>query len=220
MNDAALQLGIISSDNVFGPAVERALSAFEGIEIIWSYHLDAELSDELARQPVSHALIEYSEDGEAAVRAAREVRQKFPKISIIVAGVPCRADRLLDLIEAGASGFLMNDADEEELIFALESVGHRRAYSPAELTACVFEGVGEWARRSSRSLTRDLVSLSARELQVASELSRGLSNKEIAQRLNVSPQTIKNHMHNILKKLHLNNRVEVAQYARNHDLVG
>jgi DNA-binding NarL/FixJ family response regulator len=87
------------------------------------------------------------------------------------------------------------------------------------MTTSLFSRIAELARERLPRLPQRALKLTVRELDILNEIAQGLSNKEIAQWLFIEPQTVKNHIHNILDKLHLHTRLEAVLYARERDLL-
>jgi DNA-binding NarL/FixJ family response regulator len=87
------------------------------------------------------------------------------------------------------------------------------------VAASLFSRVAELAHRRRLNTPPGSVKLTSRELEIVDAIADGLSNKEIAQRLRIETQTVKNHVHNILDKLHLHSRLEAVEYAHQSNLL-
>ena len=87
------------------------------------------------------------------------------------------------------------------------------------MAASLFSRIAELAAERMPSIAQSSIKLTPRELEIITEIAAGLSNKEIAQQLSIEPQTVKNHIHNILDKLQLHNRLETVQYAHERNLL-
>lgn len=122
-----------------------------------------------------------------------------------------------EAIRIGASGFLLKNADPEDLVAAIHTVSEGHALLAPAVTRRVIE---EFARRSPRpELKADLHQLTVRELEVLGLLARGLSNAEIAQQLVLGGATVRTHVGRILSKLHLRDRVQAVVLAYESGLV-
>jgi DNA-binding NarL/FixJ family response regulator len=133
----------------------------------------------------------------------REIQAK-----LVAYGVPEATDRILACAEAGASGYLAEDASAEELLARMEDVVREDFVYPPMIVAGLIKRVALLAERPSASEEASL--LSPRELQIVDFIARGFSNKEIARDLSIETNTVKNHVHNILTKLHVRRRYEAA----------
>ena len=113
---------------------------------------------------------------------------------------------MLAAVKAGATGYLVKSASREELIDAVHRVGHGDAVFTPGLAGLV---LGEYRRLQEEPGP----SLTARETEVLRLVAKGLSYKQIAERLVLSHRTVQNHVHNTLRKLQLHNRVQLTRWA-------
>ena len=153
-----------------------------------------------------------------SLELAKDLRKDFPKIKIIMMDfVPLQEDILL-FVQAGVSGFILKDASVEDFLLTIRSVAGGLKVLPPNLTGSLFSQiVDQVVNSSSPSKIIESVKMTKRERQVVELVADGLSNKEIAQKLHLSTYTIKSHIHNILEKLALHTRVQIAKYAHNSD---
>jgi DNA-binding NarL/FixJ family response regulator len=107
----------------------------------------------------------------------------------------------------------MKDATFEEFFSTIRAVARGVQVLPPELTNSLFDQIVRSAIGGSRTRTIEAVRLTARERQVVELLGDGLSNKEIAKRLHIAVHTVKSHVHNVLEKLSLRSRLEVAAFT-------
>ncbi len=130
-----------------------------------------------------------------------------------------RDDYLFDGLSAGASGFLLKNADPDDLVSAVRAVGHGHALLAPEVTRRVIEAMTEAAagaaagRGATREQRRALVTLTEREREVLELVAAGLSNAEIATRLHLGEATVKTHVSNVLAKLGVRDRVQAVVFA-------
>ena len=147
--------------------------------------------------------------GVGGIEACRRIRWAVPETRIIMLTMSDEEDDLFEAIKAGASGYLLKDVPGEEVLAAIGRVGEGQAIIPASMAATLLT---EFARRSLPPLTD-------REVEVLRLVARGQANREIAEALVISENTVKNHVRNILEKLHLHSRVEAAVYAHQQHLI-
>lgn len=140
------------------------------------------------------------------------VHREVPAAKVIVMGLLPREEDVAEFVRAGASGFIMKDAVFEEFLETIRAVARGAQVLPRALTNSLFAQI---AARSGGSRARKLeaVRLTSREREVVDLLGEGLSNKEIATRLNIAVYTVKSHVHNVLEKLALRSRLEVAAFS-------
>jgi len=152
-------------------------------------------------------------DGTGA-EATRAILADAPKTKIVVLTVHEDEERLFEAIRAGAIGYLFKNVRVAELLETLRGVMRGEA---GILGATARRILDEFARLSP-SHREEAPTLTAREVEVLRELANGASNQEIAERLVISQNTVKNHVRNVLVKLHFHSRREAADYVRRHGL--
>lgn len=141
------------------------------------------------------------------------VKKDFPGARIIIMDLaPVQAD-ILHYVKAGASGFILKDASLNDLLITIRSVAEGSTVLPALLVDSLFSQIVDQAVREGKSGLKDSVRMTKREREVIELLSEGLTNKEIGQRIRISTYTVKSHIHNIMEKLALHTRLEIANYS-------
>ena len=154
----------------------------------------------------------------SSLNLVKVVKKNSPGAKIIVMDlIPMQAD-VFEFVQAGVSGFILKDATVIDFLKTIRSVAKGSQVLPPNLTGSLFSQIVEHAVNGSKpSALLDSVRMTKRERQVIELISDGHSNKEIAQKLHLSTYTVKSHVHNILEKLALNTRVQIAKYAHDSD---
>ncbi len=151
------------------------------------------------------------------VEATRKIKLERPETKIVALTVSDEDDDLFEAIKSGAEGYLLKDLRPQELFDLLRGV--MRGETPVS-PAVASKLLNEFRRRPRHDPSETPgIELTHRESEVLQLVTEGLSNAEIASRLYVVEGTVKNHVHNILDKLHLENRVQAATYAVREGLV-
>jgi DNA-binding NarL/FixJ family response regulator len=141
------------------------------------------------------------------------VKKEFPDARVIVMDlVPVQAD-ILQFIKAGASGFILKDASLDEFLSTIRAVYEGEKVLPENMTESLFSQIIEFAIKKGNVKVKEAVRMTKREKEVIKLISDALTNKEIAAKLNISAFTVKSHVHNILEKLALHTRLEVANFS-------
>ncbi len=154
----------------------------------------------------------------SGVDAISKILQKKPNVDIVFLTIHASEQLAFAAIRLGAKGFLLKDIAAPALLNALRRLKKGElAVSRLVLSHFVNETLPFFASRNGERINSDSI-LTFRELEVITELSTGDSNREIAQRLSISENTVKVHVHEILRKLKLSSRQGVAEYARRHGL--
>jgi DNA-binding NarL/FixJ family response regulator len=143
----------------------------------------------------------------------RDILEVAPEARVIVMDLLPVPEDVLDFIRRGASGFVVKDATVDDLVHAIRSVASGMEVLPPVLTDTLLSYIAHLASRRPTAGTRRAVRLTAREREIIDLIADGLSNKEIAQRVHLTTHTVKSHVHNILEKLALHSRLQLAAYA-------
>jgi DNA-binding NarL/FixJ family response regulator len=147
-------------------------------------------------------------------RLVAAIKHAAPEVRVIVMDVLPLPEDLHDFVNAGASGFIAKDATLDAFVSTVRSVASGTDVLPPALTGTLFSHIVSVAVARKPSEVLKAVRMTERERAVFDLIADGLSNKEIAQRLHLATNTVKGHVHNILEKLALHTRLQVAVYAR------
>jgi DNA-binding NarL/FixJ family response regulator len=140
------------------------------------------------------------------------VRTHLPEAKVIGMGfVPSQSD-IVEFVEAGASGFILKDATVKEFLGTIRSVAQGAKVLPPLLTGSLFSHVIDLAIKKRKGKPANSVRMTKREREIIVLIADGLSNKEIAQRLDIATHTVKSHVHNIMEKLALHTRLQIAKF--------
>lgn len=145
------------------------------------------------------------------------VRKTAPECKVIVMDLLPVQEDVIEFIRAGASGFIMKDATIEDFVRTIRSVAEGTDVVPASLTGTLLSHIADQAVLRRTPGVMQAVRMTKREREVTDLIAEGLSNKEIAQRLNIATYTVKSHVHNILEKLTLHTRLQIAAHAHRTD---
>jgi len=151
------------------------------------------------------------------IEATREITAAQPDVRVVVLTTFDVDDYVYGALRAGASGFLLKDADPDDLVAAIRVVAGGDALIAPSVTRRLIAEFAERPEPSRRG--RVLDTLTDREREVLEELARGCSNAEIAEALYVSETTVKTHVSHVLAKLHLRDRVQAVVAAYESGLV-
>jgi DNA-binding NarL/FixJ family response regulator len=182
--------------------VGEAENGLEGVEMAGELHPDLVILD--VDMPIMNG-----------VEAVRLIREQVMDVKVIMLTVSDVEDNVMDALRNGAHGYLLKDLRPEQLHDMIRSVMRNETpISPAvagRLLREIREGGTRKVTTPSSNAARSVVT--PRELEILRLVAVGLSNKEIAKRLVITEGTVKNHVHNALEKLHLDNRIQAAAYV-------
>jgi DNA-binding NarL/FixJ family response regulator len=152
--------------------------------------------------------------GKSGLEAIKEIKQRQPQARILVLTSYAEDENVLAAIRAGAYGFLLKDTSTEELVHTIHSVFADKLTLPQELTHILLRNQAESRETPSAS---DV--MTERETDVICCVAQGMSNKQIAGQLSISTATVRSHVSSIMRKLNLENRTQLAIYARENGLI-
>ncbi len=221
MNDAAgapgIRVMVVDDHPMWRDAVERDLQA-AGFEVV---AVAANGSEALARFPAARpdvVVLDLQIPDPNGVEVTAEVVRQDPSARVLILSASGEQSDVLDAVKAGATGYLVKSASREELMSAVRRVAAGDTVFTPGLAGLV---LGEYRRLSDPSAGSDHPDhpeLTDRETEVLKMVAKGMSYKQIAERLVLSHRTVQNHVQNTLRKLQMHNRVELTRYAIEHGL--
>ena len=161
-------------------------------------------------------LMDINMPGSDGVEATRRIMQKHPGFRIIVLTMFREDEHVFQAIRAGASGYVLKDADSVEVVRAIRTVAAGGSILDPAMTAKVFN---QFKVLSEMSEKNNREGLTDRELEILTLIAQGASNREIGDKLFLSEKTIKNYITSIFQKLQMSDRTQAAVYALQHGLI-
>lgn len=154
--------------------------------------------------------------GISGIEATARAVEALPRVGIVMLTISRDDDRVVEAVRAGALGYLLKDAELDEIVSGVrDAAAGRPVLAPAAAGAMMAE-----VRRGAPRAVAPTVELTAREREVLTLLAHGCDNAEIGERLFVSLSTVKHHVSHVLDKLGVDNRLQAAAFAIRHGLAG
>ena len=141
----------------------------------------------------------------------REIQARFPRVKVLMFDMPDNEDEFIAAMHEGAEGYLLRDASTDDLKEAVRALCRDEAVIPRKLSLSLVEFVSGQRTYPVRSSQGEAAGLTNREHQLVPLITARFTNKQIASRLGISEQTVKNHLRQILHKLNVKHRSEIAQ---------
>lgn len=204
---------IIGEYRLFREAVAASLSHQEEIALLGSGTDVNETLQRLATMPVDVVLIDAASGKHYAIDTTAKIKRKLPEVKVVILGVGQNQNVLLDFIENGANGYAFKQSSLGELFDVIIAVNNEEMPCSPAVAASLFLRLNELSRENRRQRVQVQTKLTQRELEILRLVAADLGNKEIAQRLNLSLSTVKNHVHSILKKLQVRHRGGAIRYV-------
>jgi two-component system NarL family response regulator len=207
----AIRVLICDDHALFRRGLIMVLEAEDGIEVV----AEAEDGDEAIRKAEEFApdvvLMDVRMPKVSGIAATRAIADVIPTAKILMLTVSDEEVDLYQAIKAGATGYLLKEISIEEVADAIRSVTAGQSLISPSMASKLLVEFNNLAKQAEERTV--VPRLTERELQVLKLVARGLSNREVAEDLFISENTVKNHVRNILEKLHLHSRMEAVVYA-------
>ncbi len=201
---------------LFRRGVASLLAAETGFEVLGEA-ANGQQAVEMTRQLMPDViLMDISMPVMDGLEATRQIKAEFPYVRIVILTVSDGERSLFEAVKSGAQGYLLKKIEPPALYSVLRGVVRGEAPVSRLMAGRLLE---EFARLHRDLAPAQATGLTSREQEVLEHVTRGKSNKEIAAALAIAENTVKNHLKNILEKLHLENRVQAATFALRQGLV-
>jgi len=145
------------------------------------------------------------------------MQDELPQVQVIAMDILPDYVDVVEFVRAGGAGFILKNATLDDWVDTIRTVATGTKVLPPILTQSLFTRIVELVINNKKDIPMDSVKFTSREREVVTLIAEGLNNKEIAQRLYIATHTVKSHVHNILEKLELNNRLQIAVFARSEE---
>lgn len=152
-----------------------------------------------------------------SLRLAEACKKEMADVRVIVMDLLPVHEEIAEFVNAGVAGFILKDATFEDFVATIRSVADGARVLPPRMTGSLFSQIAEAAVRRGSESALEAVRMTPREREVIALIAAGMSNKEIAKRLNVATDTVKSHVRNVMDKLALHTRLQIAAYAHHQD---
>ena len=206
---------IVADDHtIFRDSLCKMLALESDFEIVGQAANGREVVDLVAGQDPDIVLLDLRMPGLDGLEALRQLRSKKSNAKVIVLTAVDDEDMYVQAVRNGASGVVVKQTATELLIKSIRKVHEGEIWLDSKTTAAVVRAFT--AARQVLPFDRRPLRLSNREREISGLVVQGFSNKEIAERLFIGEQTVKNHLHNIFEKLGVSNRLELALYIVQH----
>jgi len=200
---------IVDDHPMYRQGIRSALSIVAGFEVVGEASNGEEAIEQATSLMPDIILMDIQMPDTSGIVATRKILDVSPHIGIIIVTMFDDDDSLFSALRAGARGYLLKGAEHEEIARSVKAVAAGEAIFSAPIATRIIDYFS-----APKSRQQILPELTNREREVLELVANGISNKEIAQKLVISPKTVRNHVHNIFTKLHVNSRFQAIMLAR------
>ncbi len=223
MNTNKVQVFIVSQQSLFRQGIEHSLSPMEDIEISGAAEVNDGVLSAIDNLPPDVALVDIDGPADSSLTLARRIKQRSPNIAVIMLTSNPNDAQLFQALKAQAVAYLNKETTVDQLVDTIRRVA--RGEHPINESLTTRPKIAEQVLRqfqelSWRSESEAFISpLTPRETEILNYIAHGYFNKQIAIKLGISEQTIKNHVTSILRKLNANARTEAVVVAIKQGLI-
>ncbi len=208
-----IRVVLVDDHRVVSRGVHSYLESFGDLSVVGvavnAEELLSRLDEWMPEVVVMDLLMPGGMDG---VEATRHVRQRWPRTQVVALTASTDDARLIGSLRAGAIGYVRKDADPEVLLAAVRAAAKGQSLIDPAVASIVLQELAHHSQAHGAELTD-------RETDVLKQLAQGKTNREIAEALFISEETVKSHIGNILSKLHLAHRTQAVIYALKQGLI-
>ena len=212
------QVFILAENRLLREALTRILSKKSDLQVVGAAAFSPDVVEQIRSAAPDVLLSDSAAIALSELRLVSEVRAAIPGLKVVMIGMDADPETFLRGVREGVVGYILKDASALEVATAVRSVANDEAVCPPSLCLVLFEQVAKQNSHPASFVIRHNLGLTRREQQLVEMISHGLTNKEIASQLNLSEQTVKNHVHRVLRKVGASNRVAAVELCRLPDL--
>lgn len=206
---------MLADDHILLREGIKNLLEFDGsIEVIEQANDGFECLDKLKEVRPDILLLDINMPGMNGIEVLEELKSRKDSVKVLILTVHSEVEYLVKAVDIGANGYILKDSGSAELKQAIETIINNDTYIQPSLIPAL----------NSRLINRDvdkekLKTLTKRELEILAQVASGMFNKEIANNLDISERTVKNHISNIFKKIDVSDRTQAAVFAIRNNII-
>jgi len=209
-----IKLLIVEDNRLLRDGIEKMLNQQKDMNVVASRGNGEHTLRDAARTKPHIILLDLGLSTRNSLQLVASLKKKHPSIRIIVMDLIPMQEDVVMFVRSGVAGFIMKDATIDDFLETIRLVSRGARVLPPMLTGSLFSQIIQQAATGpGRTRLTSSVRMTKREREVIRLVADGMSNKEIAQDLHLASSTVKSHIHNILEKLALRSRVQIARYA-------
>ena len=212
---AKIRILLIEDNRLLREGIAAILNAQSDLEVVARAE-DGDAVNQLKsmKRTPDVVLLDLGLEKENSLNLMRVLRETVPAARIIALDIFPEQLDIVEFVKAGGSGFILKNASSNDYVETIRAVVKGSKVLPRALTNSLFTQIVESALKTGNGIPDNSIQLTNREREIVSLISEGLGNKEIAERLHIATFTVKSHIHNILDKLALNTRLQIAAFVR------
>lgn len=205
---------LVDDCTLFRECLKVTINQFDNLKVLCEASDGEDCIDKLRMNPIDIVLLDINMPIKNGIETMQFIRKKKIPIKVIVLTNQDDLNSMVELIDLGVKGYLLKECDIKELIEAIKSVSDGKQYIMPKLIPMF----------NKYLITQDedknmILSLTNRELELLKAIAQGMANKDIAESMNISERTVKNHISHIFKKINVEDRTQAAVFAIKNDII-
>jgi DNA-binding NarL/FixJ family response regulator len=211
--DERLRVLIVDDHALFRRGLQMVLRQEEDIDVVGEAGDGHEAVDKAQELMPDVVLMDVRMPGQSGIKATEQIKDLLPHAKILMLTISDEEADLYDAIKAGASGYLLKEISIDEVADAVRSVSSGQSRISPSMASKLLTEFAAMSKRADERQQLPAPRLTEREMEVLKLVAQGMNNRDIAKELFIAENTVKNHIRNILEKLHLHSRMEAVVYA-------
>ena len=211
--EQALRILIVDDHALFRRGLQMVLKQEPDLDVVGEAGDGHEAVDKAQELMPDVILMDVRMPRRSGIEATQQIKDLLPHVKILMLTISDEEADLYDAIKAGASGYLLKEISIDEVADAIRSVWAGQSRISPSMAAKLLTEFAAMSKRAEERQQLPAPRLTDREMEVLKLVAQGLNNRDIAKELFISENTVKNHIRNILEKLHLHSRMEAVVYA-------
>jgi DNA-binding NarL/FixJ family response regulator len=208
---AMIKVAIIDDNRLVREGLAALLNQIPDLRAVVSASADAEF---LAQAQADVLMLDAGLPDEDSLSVAAAIAKRHTNMKIVMMDLMPANEEIMQFVNAGVAGFVLKDATFDEFVATIRAAAAGEKVLPPRMTETLFSQIVVGGDGRGRDAVIEDVRMTRREREVIELIGEGLSNKEIAQRLNIAAHTVKSHVRNVMEKLALHTRLQIAAFAR------
>ncbi len=205
-------VALLAQNRLMRETLTRILGRRTDIALVGSFGFSPTAVDEIAQVSADVLVMDWPGNGQFEI--LRKIQIAEPALRIVLIGMNSDEQLFVHVVREGVLGYVLGDASTSEVVNAVRAVAAGEAAAPPQLCAALFRYVARQQANVPSFHVKLNLGLSGREQQLVLLIARGMTNKQIALELQLAEQTVRNHVHRILRKAGANDRLEVVELCR------
>jgi DNA-binding NarL/FixJ family response regulator len=214
MSAETVEVFILAENRLLREALTRILNKKCDIHVVGASGFGPEIAQQIADLTPHVLLSDSAVVALSELHLIAELRAAVPGLRVVMIGMEADEGTFLRAVRDGIAGYVLKDASAMEVAAAVRSVANGEGVCPPVLCLALFEELAKQKAQPTNFFVRHGLGLTRREQQLVHMISDGLTNKEIAGQLGLSEQTVKNHIHRMLRKLGASDRLSAVELCR------